>query len=64
MGTDKGNDIHIVEGKRYCVKKSREAQILKEWKCPYCGHTQLSYNEKLTSEAHFSSCKQKKKANI
>ena len=58
MITDQGNNIHIVDGKRYICK---EDTLLTEWKCPYCGQKELSWKVDMTSKAHFNHCKVKRK---
>ena len=56
-----GNDIFLIDGKRYSIKKAKSEELLHTWICPYCGHSELSYKDEMTSTEHFLRCKKAKK---
>jgi rubrerythrin len=53
--------VFELDGKRYSIEKSMKNSLLKEWKCPHCGQTMLSYRADDTAAEHIPSCKVFKK---
>ena len=53
--------VYEIDGKRYSIEKSVKNSKLKDWKCPHCGQTMLSYRDDETAAEHIPSCKVFKK---
>lgn len=50
-----GNGKYKMDGVIYDTSKT--VDLLKDWKCPHCNHSQLSYKDHMTEEEHFPVCK-------